>query len=88
MKAINPYPDLPNIYNGEDGNTYYLIVDSQLPVTLGWDEDGNNRIRYDAPFSLDENIKQQIDILEERLIRSKLSGVEVEQEVINFIMPD
>ena len=80
MKAINPYPDLPNIYNGEDGNTYYLIVDSQLPVTLGWDEDGNNRIRYDAPFSLDENIKQQIDILEERLIRSKLSGVEVEQE--------
>ena len=80
MKAINPYPDLPNIYNGEDGNTYYLIVDSQLSVTLVWDEDGNNRIRYDAPFSLDENIKQQIDILEERLIRSKLSGVEVEQE--------
>lgn len=80
MKTFNPYPDLPNIYNSEDGNTYYLIVDNQLPVELRWDDDGNNRIRYDAPFSLDDNIKQQIDILEERLIRSKLSGVEVEQE--------
>ena len=80
MKTFNPYPDLPNIYNSEDGNTYYLIVDNQLPVELRWDDDGNNRIRYDATFSLDDNIKQQIDILEERLIRSKLSGVEVEQE--------
>lgn len=80
MKTFNPYPDLPNIYNSEDGNTYYLIVDNQLPVELRWDDDGNSRIRYDAPFSLDDNIKQQIDILEERLIRSKLSGVEVEQE--------
>lgn len=80
MNAINPYQDLPNIYYSEDGNTYSLIVDNQLPIELKWDEDGNNRIRYDAPYSLDESIKQQIDILEERLIRSKISGVEVEQE--------
>lgn len=80
MNAINPYQDLPNIYYSEDGNTYSLIVENQLPIELKWDEDGNNRIRYDAPYSLDESIKQQIDILEERLIRSKISGVEVEQE--------
>lgn len=80
MNAINPYQDLPNIYYSEDGNTFSLIVENQLPIELKWDEDGNNRIRYDAPYSLDESIKQQIDILEERLIRSKISGVEVEQE--------
>ena len=80
MTAINPYSDLPNIYLGKDGNTFNLMVDNQPPVVLKWDEGDDNRIHYDASFSLDANIKQQISILEERLISSKLSGVEEEQE--------
>ena len=71
MKYTNPYSDLPNIYFGEDGNTFNLMVDNQSLVVLKWDEGGNNRISYNAPFPLNENIKQQISILEERLINSK-----------------
>ncbi len=47
---------------------------------MRWDENGDNRLSYDAPSVLDDNIKQQISILEERLVQSKLSGVEDEQE--------
>lgn len=81
MTDNHPYLDLLNIYYGEDGNTFILMVDKQMPVTLKWDENGNNRLCYNVPFVLDEDIKQQICILEERLISSKLSGVEDEQEV-------
>lgn len=80
MKESNPYSDLPNIFYGEDGNTFNLIVENQLPVKLRWDENGNTKLSYDVSFPLEVNIKQQIDILEERLINSKLSGVEDEQE--------
>lgn len=80
MKESNPYSDLPNIFYGEDGNSFNLIVKNQAPVILSWDENGNTKLCYNISFPLEENIKQQIDILEERLINSKLSGVEDEQE--------
>lgn len=80
MKESNPYSDLPNIFYGEDGNSFNLIVKNQAPVILSWDENGSTKLCYNIPFPLEENIKQQIDILEERLINSKLSGVEDEQE--------
>ena len=80
MKESNPYSDLPNIFYGEDVNSFNLIVKNQAPVILSWDENGSTKLCYNIPFPLEENIKQQIDILEERLINSKLSGVEDEQE--------
>ena len=80
MSATNPYHDLPNIYYGEDGNTYCLKIENMPSVKMRWDENGDNRLSYDAPSVLDDNIKQQISILEERLVQSKLSGVEDEQE--------
>lgn len=80
MAATNPYQDLPNIYYGEDANTYCLIIENMPSVIMRWDENGDNRLSYDAPSVLDDNIKQQISILEERLVQSKLSGVEDEQE--------
>ena len=66
MSATNPYHDLPNIYYGEDGNTYCLKIENMPSVKMRWDENGDNRLSYDAPSVLDDNIKQQISILEER----------------------
>ena len=80
MSATNPYPDLPNIFFGKDGNTFALIVENQPPVEIKWDEEGSDRILYNASFVMDDSIKQQISILEERLVKSKLSGIEEEQE--------
>lgn len=80
MTNITPYADLPNIYYGEDGNSFKLIISGQQPIILKWDEDGNSRLNYDIPFHLNDDIKQQISILEDRLINSKVSGVEDEQE--------
>ena len=48
MSATNPYPDLPNIFFGKDGNTFALIVENQPPVEIKWDEEGSDRILYNA----------------------------------------